>query len=66
MICLVRIIILSFRPFRMQYKFDWCKNVKTKKYLPYDFVLDNYFIIIELDRLQHLNKSLIGNHQMII
>jgi len=36
-----------------QYKTDWCKNLKTKRYLPFDFVLNNYKIIIELDGSQH-------------
>ena len=39
-----------------QYKIDWCRNLKTKKYLPFDFVLNNYKIIIELDGLQHFKQ----------
>lgn len=33
-----------------QPKYDWCKNIK---YLPFDFVLEDYKIIIELDGPQH-------------
>jgi len=33
-----------------QVKFNWCKN---KKFLPFDFVLENYKLIIELDGPQH-------------
>jgi very-short-patch-repair endonuclease len=34
----------------VQGKFDWCKN---KKHLLFDFVLDNYKIIVELDGYAH-------------
>jgi very-short-patch-repair endonuclease len=33
-----------------QYKVEWCKN---KTFLPFDFVLEEYNIIIELDGKQH-------------
>jgi very-short-patch-repair endonuclease len=33
-----------------QYKVEWCKN---KSYLPFDFCLEKYKIIIELDGRQH-------------
>lgn len=36
-----------------QYKVDWCKS---KSYLPFDFVLKNLNIIIELDGPQHFRK----------
>jgi len=36
-----------------QVKFDWCKNLKTNKYLPYDYLIDEYKLIIELDGRQH-------------
>lgn len=36
-----------------QPKYNWCMNDKTNKYLPYDFVLENFKIIIELDGDQH-------------
>ena len=39
-----------------QYKNDWCKNALTNKYLPFDFLLDNYNIIIELDGPQHIKQ----------
>lgn len=39
-----------------QYKVKWCKN---KKYLPYDFVIPEHKIIIELDGLQHFQQ--VGN-----
>ena len=36
-----------------QYKENWCKNPSTNKYLPFDFCIEKYKIIIELDGLQH-------------
>ncbi len=41
-----------------QYKVDWCKD---KKHLPFDFVLEDKKIIIELDGKQHFEQ--IGNWQ---
>jgi very-short-patch-repair endonuclease/Zn finger protein HypA/HybF involved in hydrogenase expression len=34
-------------------KFDWCKNIKC---LPFDFVIPEYNIIIELDGCQHFKQ----------
>lgn len=36
-----------------QPKFEWCKN---KTYLPFDFLLDNEKVIIEVDGLQHFRQ----------
>lgn len=36
-----------------QVKFDWCK---IKRRLPYDFVIENLKIIIELDGIQHFEQ----------
>lgn len=38
---------------KTQVKFDWCKN---KKNLPFDFVLEDYKLIIELDGPQHFRQ----------
>jgi len=46
--------LLSHYPqIKSQYKVEWCKN---KTYLPYDFVLTEDKIIIELDGLQHFEQ----------
>jgi hypothetical protein len=37
----------------IQYRADWCKNEDTKCYLPFDYVLEDKKIIIELDGKQH-------------
>ena len=39
-----------------QCNYDWCKNVKTNCYLPFDFCIKDYKIIIELDGIQHFQK----------
>lgn len=39
-----------------QYRADWCKNNETKCYLPFDFALEEYKIIIELDGNQHFKQ----------
>ncbi|SIP86120.1 Restriction endonuclease [Pacmanvirus A23] len=39
-----------------QAKFEWCKNPDTGKYLPFDFIIDEYKIIIELDGRQHFEQ----------
>ena len=38
------------------FKTEWCKNNKTKRCLPFDFVLENEKIIIELDGAQHFKQ----------
>ena len=44
-----------------QYKVDWCKNTKTNRYLPFDFVIEERKIIVELDGKQHFEQ--IGSWQ---
>ena len=44
-----------------QFKPIWCKNPKTNRYLPYDFMLEDLNIIIEQDGPQHFKQ--IGNWQ---
>ena len=46
--------LISFYPhIKYNCKFDWCKNVKC---LPFDFVIPEYKIIIELDGCQHFKQ----------
>ena len=45
---------ITFQP-----KFDWCKNIKTNNYLPFDFLItvsEKIKILIELDGRQHFIK----------
>ncbi len=46
----------NYPSIKSQYKVDWCKD---KKHLPFDFVLEDMKIIIELDGPQHFEQ--IGN-----
>lgn len=34
-------------------KFDWCQNPETNRFLPLDYCLEKFKLIIELDGLQH-------------
>lgn len=39
-----------------QPRYDWCVNPKTDRKLPFDFALEKYRIIVELDGLQHFKQ----------
>jgi very-short-patch-repair endonuclease len=41
---------------QQQYKVDWCKSDTTKKCYPFDFILEDQKIIIELDGRQHFEQ----------
>jgi very-short-patch-repair endonuclease len=43
----------KYNTLKSQYKVDWCKN---KKHLPFDFVIEERKIIIELDGEQHFEQ----------
>jgi very-short-patch-repair endonuclease len=51
-------LVEVYKNLKRQYKVDWCKNVKQ---LPFDFVIEERKIIIELDGKQHFEQ--IGNWQ---
>jgi very-short-patch-repair endonuclease len=38
---------------KRQNKYEWCKNIETNCYFPFDFCIDEFNIIIELDGIQH-------------
>lgn len=42
--------------YTFQAKYEWCKNPKTSRHLPFDFAIEKYKIIIELDGMQHFEK----------
>ena len=44
------ILVKKYPSLKSQYKVDWCKN---QKHLPFDFVIEERKIIIELDGEQH-------------
>jgi very-short-patch-repair endonuclease len=43
----------KYNTLKRQYKVDWCKNIK---HLPFDFVIEERKIIIELDGKQHFEQ----------
>jgi very-short-patch-repair endonuclease len=43
----------NYKNTNYQVKFDWCKN---KTYLPFDFLLENYKLLFELDGMQHFQQ----------
>ena len=47
------ILITKYTTLQQQFKVEWCKN---KTYLPFDFVIEDYKIIIELDGRQHFEQ----------
>lgn len=49
-------LVEKYSNLKQQYKVDWCKNIK---HLPFDFVIEERKIIIELDGKQHFEQ--IGN-----
>ena len=46
-------LIQYYLELQRQFKIEWCKN---KSYLPFDFVLEEDKIIIELDGIQHFEQ----------
>jgi hypothetical protein len=47
-----------------QCRYDWCKNSKTNKHLPYDFEIESN-IIIELDGNQHFKQIMNWNSPLL-
>ena len=42
---------------KAQFRADWCRNTKTGKYLPFDFVHHRHKLILELDGRQHFKQT---------
>ena len=47
-------LIFTYPSLKRQYKVKWCKN---KHYLPFDFVIEEIKLIIELDGKQHFEQT---------
>jgi hypothetical protein len=41
---------------KRQFKTEWCKNLLTNRALPYDFCIEEYKVIIEIDGEQHFKQ----------
>jgi very-short-patch-repair endonuclease len=46
-------LLQTYPNFVSQFHADWCKNPITTRFLPFDFVLEEQKVIIELDGPQH-------------
>jgi very-short-patch-repair endonuclease len=53
---LFEILKVDYPDVKHQFRADWCKNPITNKYLPFDFLLHQEKIIIELDGAQHFKQ----------
>lgn len=49
-------LICNYPQLEMGFRAQWCKNIETNQYLPFDFVILDYNIIIELDGRQHFEQ----------
>jgi YHS domain-containing protein len=53
---LFEILQLSYPTLIRNFRADWCKNPETNRHLPFDFLLPELNIIIELDGDQHFKQ----------
>jgi very-short-patch-repair endonuclease len=44
---------IIYENLQYQFRAEWCRNIGTNNLLPFDYVLEQYKIIIELDGQQH-------------
>jgi hypothetical protein len=49
-------LINIYTSLQRQFRPDWCINPITNRCLPFDFVIDEYKLIIELDGSQHFDQ----------
>ena len=49
-------LLTLYSDIEKQCKFDWCKNIETNKYLPFDFGIEELKILVELDGRQHFEQ----------
>ena len=49
-------LLTLFPNVKKEFKAKWCKNLKTKRYLPFDFYIKKINLIIELDGDQHFKQ----------
>ena len=46
-------LITIYKNLQYQFRTEWCRNIGTNNFLPFDYVLEENKIIIELDGKQH-------------
>lgn len=49
-------LVKIYTNLKFQYKPEWCRNESSNRHLPYDFAIEEYKIIIELDGEQHFKQ----------
>ena len=49
-------LVICYSTLKRQFKVGWCKNSKSNRFLPFDFVIEERKIIIELDGKQHFEQ----------
>lgn len=49
-------LVLLYPSLKQQVRFEWCRKLDNKRYMPFDFVLEDYKIIIELDGELHFKQ----------
>jgi very-short-patch-repair endonuclease len=49
-------LIKKYDTLQRQYRVEWCKNMSSGRYLPFDFVIEERKIIVELDGKQHFEQ----------
>lgn len=59
-------MIKLYKNMKFQPRMDWCRNTDTNNYLPFDYILEDQKIIIELDGNNILYKLKIGKHRKLL
>jgi len=49
-------LVICYSTLKRQFKVEWCKNSKSNRFLPFDFVIEERKLIIELDGKQHFEQ----------
>ena len=49
-------LVICYSTLKRQFKVEWCKNSKSNRFLPFDFVIEERNLIIELDGKQHFEQ----------
>jgi very-short-patch-repair endonuclease len=49
-------LIIYYKDIKYQVRYDWCRHETNKKHFPFDFVIEDYKVIIELDGRQHFKQ----------
>lgn len=59
---LFKILYQSFEETQREAKFEWCKSTEYNRYYYFDFLIESCKILIELDGMQHFEKTFPNDH----